>query len=148
MGAEAWAIVGNLGGLLAAGIGTLLLVIYKSMEGRVRAQEIRIEQMERAVNTGAERQREHIKTEVHDFRGETRETFAAIRLETAAKREEQRTEMFNFRTEISNRVETVRTETNKRLDDTNIKLDGLVTQVGALAVLQSQRHIDWDRRGG
>lgn len=128
-------------GILAAACGTLLLIVYKNQEARVKATEARIGAMEHAYASDAERQREHIRKELHDFRTETKAMFSEMKVETASKREEARQEMHNFRSEIGGRVETVRTETNTRLDSTNVKLDSVANQIGALAILRIRENI-------
>jgi len=128
-------------GLLAAACGALLLIVYKNQEARVKSTETRIATMEAAFASDAERQREHIRKELHDFRVETKAMFTEMKTETASKREEQRTELHSFRSELGERVETVRKETNTRLDSTNVKLDSVANQIGALAILRIRENI-------
>jgi hypothetical protein len=106
-----------IGGVFLAGLGWL----YRGHESRLHTLEAT-----REVKADADAQRSALRSEVHDFRNETRVQFDTLRLATEVKREEIRTELLGYRDETQERLEVIRTETNH-------KLEKLSDQVATLA---------------
>lgn len=134
---------------MVAIIGAMLMLFVRGFDGRLKALETSAEDkataeeqrlaIKKIIEDHAyrdEKQYTLIETSLRDFRIENRDALTAIKLETAVKRDEARADLSHARAEINSRVETVRVETNTRLDTTNAKLDGVVNQIGALALLQ------------
>ncbi len=153
----------NLG---AAVLGALLLIVFKGQEAKIKSLDTQLSSVIRNVEDKDEARRarfdiqrdieEHTKRDekmasdlnlgLKEFRTEALGIFETTRIEGNQKREEIRSELQGYRDETSRRVETVRTETNARLDAVNVKIDGLVNQISALALMRVREQHDNTQR--
>lgn len=91
--------------------GLVLAWLYRGHEQRLASLEVT-----REVKEDADKQRELLRKELHEFRNENRIGLEALRLDTVSKREETRHDMTDMRAELTGRAETLRVETNSRLE--------------------------------
>jgi|SRR5579862_392651 len=125
---------------IVALMGVLVLLLYRGVDARVGSLEANIEPRHYAeqhrlslredLDEHARRDEQQnlaIQSTLRDFTTSMERQFNAARIESNEKRSEVRTDLLAYRT-----------ETNARLDATNLKIDGIVNQIGSLAMIQAR----------
>lgn len=104
-----------------------------------RAQRIQAIELTRESKVDADKQRDEIRAEIHEFREEVSVKLESIRTEGNDKRDELRQDMAAMRDEINKRLETTRIETNDALREMSAQITALATATAVINVGKATR---------